>query len=455
MQITAPGIGTGLDIKSLVEQLVAAERQPLGRYLNLREAKANAQLSAYGKLKSALATFRDALAGLSSLDKFQKRTATVTPSAILSAAPAAAAAPGSYDIEVLALASTHKLVSTPFASADTVVGAGTLAVTINGEAATIEIAAGSTLADIRDAINDAADNPGVRASIVTADDGAHLLLTSMHTGADHAIGIDAVQAGSPLEAFEFGAGTTNSMTQLAAAQDASIEIDGLAVRSAGNSISGAIEGVTLNLLEAEPGTTVKLNISNSATAVEEAVDEFVKAYNALMKTVSELTAYDPETRSAGTLINDPLTRGLKTSLRQALSSVVEATGASFHTLAEIGITTDSDGELLLNRPRLDAAIAGNFDAVGRLFADADKGVAVRMDAVLDRLIDTDGRIPAREQTIKSQLERIRDRQENLDLRMEVVRKRYERQFAAMDTLVAQLNQTSAFIAQQLSRTIGQ
>lgn len=455
MEIKAPGIGTGLDIKSLVEQLVAAERQPLGRYLNLREAKANAQLSAYGKLKSALATFRDALAGLSSLDKLQKRTATVTPGAILSATTAAAAAPGSYEIEVLALAGAHKLVSTPFASASAVVGAGTLTVTVNGEAATVEIAAGSTLANIRDAINDAADNPGVQASIVTADDGAHLLLTSTHSGADYAIGIDAAQAGSPLEAFEFGAGTTNSMTQLAAAQDASIEIDGLAVSSASNTISGAIEGVTLNLLDSEPGTIVQLNVGNSATAAEDAVGTFVDAYNALMATVSELTAYDPDTRTAGTLINDPLTRGVKTSLRQALSSVVEATGASFQTLAEIGITTDSDGQLLLNQTKLDAAIAEDFDAVGRLFADTDAGVAVRMEAVLDRLIDTDGRIPAREETIKSQLDRIRDRQENLDLRMEVVRKRYERQFAAMDTLVAQLNQTSTFIAQQLSRTIGQ
>lgn len=453
MEIKAPGIGTGLDIKSLVEQLVAAERQPLGRYLNLREAKANAQLSAYGQLKSALATFRDALAGLSSLDKFQQRTASVSSAEILSATTGAAAVPGSYDIEVLTLASAHKLVSGPFATAATVVGSGTLSVAVNGQTSTITIAADSTLADIRDAINDAEDNPGVQASIVTADDGAHLLLTSTETGADYAINIDAVDVGSALEALEFGAGTTNSLSELAAAQDASIEIDGLAVTSSGNTIAGAIEGVTLDLLDAAPGTLVQLNISNSRSAAAEAVDKFVEAYNALMTTVNQLTAYDPDTRTAGTLINDPLTRGVKTSLRQALSGVVEATGATFQTLAEIGITTDSDGQLLLDQARLDAAITADFDAVGRLFADADAGVAVRMDAILDQLIDGDGRIPAREDTIKSQLDRIRDRQENLDLRMEVVRKRYERQFAAMDTLVAQLNQTSNFIAQQLTRTI--
>jgi flagellar hook-associated protein 2 len=453
MPITAPGIGTGLDIKSLVEQLVAAERQPLGRYLNLREAKANAQLSAYGQLKSALATFRDALADLTSLDEFQKRTAAVTPTGLLNATNSSAAAPGTYEIEVLALAGTHKLVSTPFATADTVIGSGTLNLTVNGASASIAIAADSTLADIRDVINDAEDNPGVKASIVTADDGAHLLLTGTRSGADYAISIDAVDAGSPLEALEFGAGTTNSLTQLAAAQDASAEIDGLAVTSATNTIAGAIEGVTLDLLEAEPGTLVRLSITNDQGAAADAVETFVEAYNALMTTVNQLTAYDPETRTAGTLINDPLTRGMKTSLRQALSSIVEATGASFQTLAEIGIATDSDGQLLLDESKLDAAIAEDFDAVGRLFADGDAGVAVRMDAVLDLLIDGDGRIPAREETIKSQLDRIRDRQENLDLRMEVVRKRYERQFAAMDTLVAQLNQTSNFIAQQLTRTI--
>jgi flagellar hook-associated protein 2 len=262
--------------------------------------------------------------------------------------------------------------------------------------------------------------------------------------------MDAQEAGGPLEALEYGAGTTDSLTQLTAAQDASLEIDGLAVTSASNVISNAIEGVTISLLEASPGTLVDLDVDYNPEAAEAAVGNFVDAFNELMKTVSELTAYDPETRVAGTLINDPLTRGVKTSLRQALSAVVNATGASFRTLAEIGITTASDGQLELDSTKLSAAIAANFDAVGRLFADADEGVAVRMDDILERLLDGDGRIPAREETLKSQLDRIRDRQEALDLRMERVQRRYELQFAAMDTLVAQLKQTSDFVAQQLA-----
>jgi flagellar hook-associated protein 2 len=330
------------------------------------------------------------------------------------------------------------------------VGTGTLAVTVNGETTNIQITEDNqTLAGIAAAINDAADDAGVRATIVTAADGAHLVLTSTSTGADHAITVDALEAGGPLEALEYGGGTTNSLTQLAAAQDASLEIDGLAVTSASNVITGAIEGVTISLLEASPGTLVDLDIAYNPGAAEAAVGNFVDAFNELMKTVSELTAYDPETRVAGTLINDPLTRGVKTSLRQALSAVVNATGASFRTLAEIGITTASDGQLELDSTKLSDVIAANFDAVGRLFADPDEGVAARMDDILERMLDGDGRIPAREDTLKSQLDRIRDRQEALDLRMERVQRRYELQFSAMDTLVAQLKQTSNFVTQQL------
>lgn len=452
MEIKAPGIGTGLDVKSLVEQLVAAERAPLGNFLNLREARANAQLSAYGKLKSALSSFRDALADLADIDRFQSRLTSVTPAGILTASATSAAVPGAYAVEVLSLASAHKLFSQPYASADTVVGSGTLTLTVGEESATVEIAANSTLADIRDAINAAEDNPGVRATIVTATDGAHLVLSGASTGADYAIHTDAVQAGSALEAFEYGAGTTGSMTELTAAQDASLKIDGFDVSSASNTVAGAIEGVTLSLLEAEPGTVVNLSVDYSPSAAAEAVEKFVEAYNELIKTVNELTAYDPETRVAGTLINDDLTRGVKTSLRAILGSVVSATGASFRTLAEIGVRTQSDGQLEIDNTRLDAAIAANFDAVGRLFADADEGLAVRLDAVLDRLLDGDGRIPAREETLKSQLERLRDRQEALDLRMEAVRRRYELQFAAMDTLVAQLKQTSDYLTRQLATT---
>lgn len=450
MAITATGLGSGLDVKSLVEQLVSAERAPVATRLATQEARANAQLTGIGRLKSALAGFQTAVGNLADIDKFQQRTASVSDDKRIAATATAAATPGSYQIEVLSLASAQRLMSGPYASKDSVVGEGQLLVTVGAASMQIEItSANSTLAGIRDAINASGNNPGVRASIVTGADGARLILTAANTGAANAIAIDAVAPGSPLEVLEFGAGTTNALTQVAAAADASAEIDGLAVTSAGNSIDDAIEGVSIDLLKAEPGTILTLDIDYDTGAAKESVAKFVTAYNAVIGTINELTAYNRDTGSAGVLLGDAATRAIKGALREALGRAVGDPSDPFRTLAELGITTGTDGKLSLNATRLGTAIDTDFDAVGRVFADEDQGIAVRLKSIVEDVLASDGRIGARESTLKARLEDISDRRGDLDLRMEQVRKRYEKQFMALDSLLNQLNQTSSYLTRQL------
>ena len=453
MEISAQGIGSGLDIAGIVEQLVEAERAPVGNRLNLQEARVNAELSAIGKLKSALATFRDALSTLTNLGDFQKRTTSVDIEGLIAGIATSAAVPGSYDVEVRSLASIHKLVSQAFVDTETAIGTGTLSITVNGQTADIDIADGeNTLADIRTAINESPDNPGVLATIVTADDGAHLVLTTQDTGANQAMTIAATGGDGGLDVFEFdpGLGIAN-MTEHQAASDALVEIDGFSIASQRNTISNAIEGVTIDLLAAAPGTIAKLQIGLDEGAAKEAVHTFVDAYNELVGTISELTAYDVENNIAGPLLGDATTRSIKTGLRRELSQFVPDTGAVFSTLAEIGIQTDADGTLELDETKLSENIALDFDAVGQLFAQADNGVAVRMDAILGIVLDGDGTIESREDALRERLDRIEDQREVLDRRMEAVRERLRRQFDAMDQLVAQLNNTSTFLSQQLSR----
>lgn len=450
MAITAAGLGSGLDVKSLVEQLVSSERTPAATRLASQEARATTELTAIGRLRSALATFQDAVGKLADPDAFQQRKASTSDAERLAVAAASSAIPASYEIEVHSLATAHRLVSPAFAGEDAVVGEGQLRISSGEGTLQIELtSANSTLAGIRDAINAAAGNPGVRASIVTSDEGAHLILTATSTGTSHAITVDALAAGSPLEALEFGAGTTQAMTEATAAGDASATIDGLLVTSANNRIEGAIQGVTIDLLQAEPGAVVKLEVAHDKAAARQALGQFVDAYNAVVDTINGLTAYNSETKAAGPLLGDAATRAIRNALREALGRSAGNEQDAFRTLSEIGISSDLKGRLSLDTSRFDKAVDSDFDAVGRVLGQADSGIAVRMKAAVDEFLGSGGRIQAREKTLKDQLGDIGLRREALDVRMEQVRARYQKQFLALDTLMSQLTQTSNYLAAQL------
>lgn len=451
MPITATGVGSGLDVKSLVDQLVSAERQPVANRLALQEAKANSQLTAIGRLKGALSTFQTAVTSLTEIDQFQKRKVTVSDAERISGVASTDAQPGRYQVEVVSLAAAHRLVSDPFPTSGSAVGTGQLTITSGADSMTIEITPdNNTLAGIRDAINASSNNPGVRATIITGADGAHLVITATATGEDNAITVDAVAPGSGLEALEYGAGTTNSLTQATAAADAVVEIDGFTVTSSTNRVEDAIEGVTIDLLEAEQGTLIDLEVAYDTDTARATLNAFVNSYNGVLATISELTAYNQETGAAGALLGDAATRAIKTALREALGQVVGSSSDPFRTLAEIGVKTGSDGKLSVDTSKVNAAFTADFDGVGRLMADEDRGIAVRLKGIVDDVLGTAGRIAARESTIKTQLDAISDRRETLEARMEAVRKRYETQFNALDRLVSQLNQTSSFLTQQLS-----
>ena len=452
MAITASGLGSGLDVKSLVDQLVSAERTPAATRLATQEAKATSQLTAIGKLKSTLATFQDAVGKLADIDVFQKRKATVSDGERLAATVTSAATPASYEVEVHNLASAHRLVSQAFASDSTIVGEGQLRITSGAGTMQIEITpANNTLAGIRDAINASAGNPGVRASIVTGADGAHLILSATSTGASRAITVDAVAGGSPLEVLEYGPGTTNAMTQAVTASDASATIDGLAVTSPTNSITTAIPGVTIDLLKAEPGVPVRLDVAYDQDAARQTLGKFVDAYNAVVSTINGLTAYNADTKTAGPLLGDAATRGIRNALRDALGHSVGDPQDAFRTLAEIGVSSDVKGNLSLDSSKFDKAVATDFDAVGRVLARGQDGIAVRMKTAVDDFLGNDGRIQAREKTLKDQLSDIGTRRSALDARMDQVRGRYQKQFLALDTLMSQLTQTSSFLAAQLGK----
>jgi len=450
MALQATGLGSGLDIKGLVEQLVTAERQPVANRLNLQEARTNAELSALGKLKSALSSFRDSLTGLSELENFQQRITSVSDEDLIGASADSKAVPGRYGVEVISLAQRQKLASAAFPSVDSNVGDGQLGISILGVTASITISPeASTLADIRDAINNAPDNPGVIATVVNADDGARLLISSRDPGADQAITITTADGNGGLAALVYDPlSGTNPMTELAAAADASVLIDGFTVSSDSNQVVNAIEGVTIDLLDAAPGTTLELTVDFDEPAGNAAVGAFVNSYNGLLDVVADVTRFNSETGEAAALLGDSVVRGIKDTLRREIGNAVDLPGATFRTLAEIGITTEPNGKLQLDDTKLNGLITENFDAVGELFA-GEVGIATRLGSQLENILNSTSTINLRETRLKGDLETIGDRRQTLEDRMESVRTRLTKQFNAMDQLLGSLNNTSAYLTAQL------
>ncbi len=454
--ITSPGIGSGLDIESLVTELVAFEGQPTIDRLNLREAEFQAELSGLGTFRATLDSFRSTLEPLMDLSGFGTRTASSSDEELFTVSADSTVAPGDYDIEVVSLAQSNKLSSGAFVSPESLLGTGTLTIELDPTAEDgglmtldFDVLADASLANIRDAINEADDNPGVVASIINAEDGAHLVLTSTKTGKDKDIIVKASGGDGGLEALVYDpAGGTTNLTETQAATDAEIRIDSFTHFSSTNSVTTLIDGLTITLEGADPGTTATLSVGLDLDQARGLVDDFVDGYNSLIKTAGELTSYDPETLVTGLLQGDSIVPSLTDRLYSEFNETIS--GGTFSSLRDLGMSINVDGEIELDDDVLTEALSNNFNEVGKLFADEIDGVAVRMDALLDTYLKADGLLDVREEGLEASIEDIDDEREQLDTHLIAVEERYRSQFLALDQLIAELNSTSNFLTTQLA-----
>lgn len=441
--------GSTIDVNSLVSQLVAAERKPLDDQVSRATTKVTTQISATSALLGALSSFQSALNNLKTTTVFSGRSTTSTNEDIVTATATANAAPGRYDVEVQQLASAQQISSTAFAGgATTVVGSGTLTISLGGTSFSVGVAdPGNTLADVRNAINASTSNPGVSASIINAADGAHLVLTSTKTGATNAIQVTST---GTLSALEYTSTNQANYTQLRPAQDARVLVAGnYTATSETNTITGMIDGVSLNLASAEVGTTVSVEVGYDKTAAKDKINSFVTAYNSLRSMITRLSSYDSASGSAGVMLGDALLTSIDSEIRRTLSTPVEAAGANVQTLSAIGITSQKDGTLAVDATKLDTALASDFDGVARLFGNAETGVAAKLyTQVSDRLAD-DGAIDTRSKNLQAEQKRLQKKSDDINVRMAIVQKTYLAQFTRLDTLLSSLSSTSSYLAQQI------
>jgi flagellar hook-associated protein 2 len=454
MAITSTGIGSGLDIDSHVSKLVAAERSAGQTRIDGKKTKLTEQFSAMGTLMGAMSGFQASLNSLVSGGSFNSRSVSLSDEAAFTAKATSAAAAGSYDVQVQQLAKAAQLGSGAFASGSTTVGTGTLTISVGDSSFSIEVAeGGKNLVNIRDAINKSASNTGVQASLLTDVEGTHLVLTSMKTGAERALTVTASGGDGGLQQLVYdpdGSGTTNLQLR-SPAQDAILFVSGYEIHSGSNTVNNAIEGVTLTLkAPTAQGNTVSLAVDRDDSAIQAAAKKFVDSYNSLASTIKSLSKYDVTTGTAGTLLGDAALRNIETQVRNIVSAPVSGVSGNYTTLASLGITTQADGSLKLDGDKFSAALNANPGAVSGIFS-SDNGVAVKLATLMGTKTSVTGELTVRSGNIVDSLEDLKDQQDALDARMKVIEQRYYKQFNALDTLLAGLNNTASALDSWMSR----
>lgn len=468
--VSSTGLGSGMDINGIVQQLITAERQPQLDAITKQETSTKASLSGLGSLKSALSSFQAAVRKLKDGSLYKATQAVSSDTAIFTTTAQAGAVPGKHTVEVTSLAKAQQLTTNAeYSGLGAVASAngGTLNFTYAAgstkTAFSVTVAAGATLANVRDAINSATGNNGVTASVINVDHTStgpldplngttvsKLVLTSKDTGTVNGFSVAAATtdaAGTGLDLFATSAPANYSSVTAA---DAQIKVDGQTATRSSNTITDVLPGVTLNLLQPTAvGTTVNLDVSLDTATINKTITDFVTAYNSLHTTTNSLGSYGGSAAGAtnGPLLGDSLLRNITHSIRQNTTDPVTSATSNYNSLAMIGITIDKSGVMSLDSTKLNNALTANLSAVSDVFTSTS-GVAVRLDDKLSVYLQSGGALDSRQTSLNKTLASFDDQKTNLQLRMDNLQKGLQKQFIAMDLAVGQFRQTATFLTQK-------
>lgn len=483
MAISAAGVGSGLDVGSIINQLMAVERQPLTR-LQGQQKSFQSKLSAFGQLNSAMSKLQDAAATLAKSTTFSATTANAGDTKAFTVSSTASAQTGSYNIEVQQLARAQRVATS--STTTPTVGEGTLTIDLGrytdagfvaadgGKAIRIDIAGGSIttqigeydaegafipaegsaktitlsgepkLSDLRNAINNA--NLGVSAQVVNNGTVDQLVISSKETGAAQAFKLNGTGG---LAGFSYDASSASpGLTTVQQAKDARLTIDGLAITRGSNTVT--IEGVTLTLAKPTDGETA-VTVARDDETAKKAIDDFAKAWNELNSLIRTQTSYDAATKKAGTLNGDASVRSIQGQLRSVLANPVSGlSGATM--LSQAGISFKTDGSMSVDSKKLAEALADPSKKIGELFAGNGtiSGLAKTLETRVKDMLGTDGLLSARTEGINRTIKSFDSRMEAMQVRLERVQARYSAQFTALDAAMSSMNTTSAYLTQQLA-----
>jgi flagellar hook-associated protein 2 len=472
--ISSAGIGSGLDVSSIVSSLMAVEKLPLTK-LQTTASTMQTKLSAFGQMQSLVSAFRDAAAALYKADSYSVTSSSSSDPLSVNAGSTTKAVPGTYAVSVSALSSTQSTVSAAgqFSGETGVVGTGSITLTLGtwsagqtaftvkpgSSAIVIPIGASeNTLAGIRDKIN--AADAGVSATVVTDSTGSRLALQSSSTGAANGFRVSVSDddtnntdnLGLSRLAFDPPAGA-GQMTLTQSAADTQASINGIAVTTPSNTLTDVVGGISFSLGKVTT-TPVTVTVSRNTDAVKAQLTSFVSAYNALTGFLAGATQYDAGTKRAALLQGDATTTGLQNQLRQAIGQPGTASPA-FGTLSDIGIEFQKDGTLKLNDTKVTAALK-RLPELTKAMTNVDtatsvnNGFAKKIAAWADGLLGNDGALTGKTKSIQSQITANQKDQDKFNDRLAAIESRIRAQYSALDKTMSEANALSKYVTQQIT-----
>lgn len=457
--ITSAGIGSGLDINSLVTQLMRAERQPLDA-LNTKKSQTNQKISAFGQIKSAISSLQSALSSLKSGSAFDVFKAASSDSKIASATANSNAAAGAYDITVTKLAKSRVEGTTSGLfdqSTDAISTTGTLTFTVGSKSFSVNVTNTDTLESVRDTINSATydddANPAtpdktqalVQASVVNVGTSSSpdykLIFTSTGKGSDGAVSIGGTSAAA------LGLGdyvtsdpdltSTLNTSLIQRENDTQATINGVNITRSSNTIDDVIAGATITL--SSTGSTT-IGVSRDTDAIAAKVNDFISAYNKLRSTITDLR------KKGGTLEADSSALSVVSDLQSTFNAPANIAGTNFKWLAEVGISFQKDGSLALDSTKFTDALKTDFAGVKSLFSDEAQGFATRIYDATTAMLNTDGLITSRTNGLNATLKSLDDRIDQMDARLTRTEARLRAQFSSLDSLLGTMKNTSNYLS---------
>ena len=473
MGLSSAGIGSGLDVETIVSKLVALEKQPLTK-LQTVASSIQSKISIFSQVKSLMSTLSDAASKLSQNSAWSAMTAASSNVGAVQVSVSGAASATSFSVGVSQLARAQSVASAALGATNAPVGGGSLSIQLGtwsgtdtaspqfaegaAGAVSVQIDAADTLAVVASKINDA--KAGVTATVLRDANGERLLVRSDSTGEASGFRIqvaeDAASPGLSRLSFdpEFSAGLGMAATTPQYGQNAKASINGIAVESATNTFTDTIPGLSFTASQVTIAP-VDVTVSADTAAMKKSIQDFVTAYNAVNDLLSTSTKYDEATKKAGALQGDSTTVGLQNALRSVMGATAAGAGA-FQRLADIGIDMKRGGKLEVSEAKLDAALK-NPQALKAMFATnagvgADSnGLAVKVKAFAGQMLSFEGLLENKATALSASVKRNTSDQDRVNDRAALVEKRLRAQYTALDAKMGSLTALNSYIAQQVTQ----
>ena len=472
MAISSPGVGSGLDVNSIVTQLVAIEKQPL-QALQTKASTLQSQLSLYGTIKSQVSALKDAASTLASATSWASQAATSSNTAAATVAVSATATPTSFGLDISRLAQSQTTASrsiTAGASLGAGSGTGQLSIQLGswgstgagpfvagaGAAVTVNVSETDTYTTIANAIN--AANAGVKATVLKVGNTERLSFQSTTSGSDAGFSIASNSGFAALDSLSFttqsnGSESASGMESSQVGLNATLKINGVAIESATNTVANVVPGVTLSLAQTTTlGSPVQITVAQDKVALQKNVQAFADAYSALSKTLADSTKYVQGGRS-GALQGDSTTVGLQSLMRKIIGST--STGSTYARLSEVGLEQQTDGSLKLNTAKLTTAMA-DISNLQKLFTTnnsdaATNGFGLKLRDLASGLLAADGTVSNKSTALQGAISRNGKEQDKVNDRAAVVEKRLRAQYSALDAQMAKMSGLSSYVTAQLAQ----